>query len=165
MRKSKYYFSSVACIAHNDNGFLFCKREDNGLWELPGGRVEIGEDPEKAVLRELAEETGLHADNAKLRALWYFNLFLEQKLVGVYQITGKIQGQLTPSWETPELGFTDLKQNKIKVPLYISNLLNLLDNNHGVQYVNAGPFDVWTGLRYVYGKIKRSFRRLLGIQK
>lgn len=32
-----------------------------GRWTLPGGGVEFGEDPEAAVLREIHEETGLHA--------------------------------------------------------------------------------------------------------
>ena len=30
-----------------------------GSWTLPGGGIDFGEDPETAVLRELAEETGL----------------------------------------------------------------------------------------------------------
>src|SRR5689334_24226234 len=32
------------------------------LWTLPGGGVDHGEDPRAAVVREIYEETGLHAE-------------------------------------------------------------------------------------------------------
>ena len=42
-----------------DGRIVLVKRRDNGLWGLPGGMVDWGEDIPTTVDRELAEETGL----------------------------------------------------------------------------------------------------------
>jgi 8-oxo-dGTP pyrophosphatase MutT (NUDIX family) len=39
-------------------------RNHAGQWALPGGRIDIGETPEEAALRELAEEVDLHLDSS-----------------------------------------------------------------------------------------------------
>lgn len=51
-----------AVITDPDGRFLLVKRANapaKGTWSLPGGRVEDGESDEQAVVREVAEETGL----------------------------------------------------------------------------------------------------------
>ncbi len=50
----------VGLVMRNMNGdILLERRSDNGLWGLPGGKVEPGESLLQTALREAKEETGL----------------------------------------------------------------------------------------------------------
>lgn len=53
----------VGAVVHDPRGRLLLVRRANepgrGLWSLPGGRVEAGEDDHAALVREMTEETGL----------------------------------------------------------------------------------------------------------
>jgi 8-oxo-dGTP diphosphatase len=53
----------VGGLAYDADGRLLLIRRRNepgrGLWSVPGGRVEAGESDADAVVREMAEETGL----------------------------------------------------------------------------------------------------------
>jgi ADP-ribose pyrophosphatase YjhB (NUDIX family) len=45
---------------------LLQRRDDNGLWGLPGGGVEPGESVREAIIREVREETGLEVEPLRL---------------------------------------------------------------------------------------------------
>ncbi len=53
----------VGAVVHDEAGRLLLIRRGHapsaGLWSVPGGRVEPGETGAEAVVREVAEETGL----------------------------------------------------------------------------------------------------------
>ncbi|MET9089289.1 bifunctional class I SAM-dependent methyltransferase/NUDIX hydrolase [Streptomyces sp. NPDC004237] len=51
----------AAVVATDNFGRVLLGRSSQGMWELPGGRVETGESAPAAAVRELAEETGLTA--------------------------------------------------------------------------------------------------------
>lgn len=49
----------VAAVIHKDNKIFATARgygEFKGMWEFPGGKVEAGETPQQALLREIQEE-------------------------------------------------------------------------------------------------------------
>ena len=61
----------AACaLVDVDGRVLLAKRPQGrlmaGLWEFPGGKVEVGETPERALIRELAEELGIDVSEACL---------------------------------------------------------------------------------------------------
>jgi len=66
----------VVCGVIRDSGgrYLACRRPAGkhlgGMWEFPGGKVEEGEDPAAALVRELREELGVEV--AVERALTAF---------------------------------------------------------------------------------------------
>ncbi len=54
----------VAAALTNDNGEILLQKRPiggqmGGLWEFPGGKVDLGESPESALVRELEEELGI----------------------------------------------------------------------------------------------------------
>lgn len=63
MRPSASPVEIVVGVVQRGDRFLVQPRRGDpamaGLWELPGGKREPGEDPRAALAREVAEETGL----------------------------------------------------------------------------------------------------------
>ncbi|MDE0221948.1 MAG: NUDIX hydrolase N-terminal domain-containing protein [Spirochaetaceae bacterium] len=49
-----------------DGRMLLIKREDNGLWAMPGGATDVGETWAQSAERELREETGVAGTATKL---------------------------------------------------------------------------------------------------
>ena len=59
----KIVLVSAAALIDPDGRVLLAQRPEGksmaGLWEFPGGKVEQGERPEEALIRELHEELGI----------------------------------------------------------------------------------------------------------
>ena len=55
----------VAAVIEREGDVLIAQRKGTGQhalkWEFPGGKVEAGETPERALVRELEEELGIQA--------------------------------------------------------------------------------------------------------
>ncbi|MFA6903398.1 MAG: Nudix family hydrolase [Gallionellaceae bacterium] len=65
---NKLTYVSVAVLQRPDGTFLMAQRPEgkaySGYWEFPGGKVEAGETPHHALIRELHEELGIEVQTA-----------------------------------------------------------------------------------------------------
>lgn len=67
MSEEKPFFNVSACVLVDSEGrFLMAQRPEgkswSGWWEFPGGKIEEGETPKDATIRELREELGVDLD-------------------------------------------------------------------------------------------------------
>ena len=66
---------SAVALIDRDGRVLLAQRPEGksmaGLWEFPGGKVEVGETPEAALIRELDEELGINTWKSCLAPLTF----------------------------------------------------------------------------------------------
>lgn len=65
-------------ITHNR---VLLALNDRGEWELPGGRLELGESPEECVAREIEEETGLRVRVGPVLRNWVFEVIPDRHVL------------------------------------------------------------------------------------
>lgn len=68
--------AGYAIIIHNDK-ILLCNTKSTGKYWFPGGALELGETIEKAIEREVLEETGIRIEKVKFiyfkEIFFYYN--------------------------------------------------------------------------------------------
>lgn len=90
--EGKFKFRVCGILEHN-NKYLAVNMNDNGFYCLPGGHVELGEDTDTAVLREMQEELGYQVKIKRMVA--FSQNFFEGKgkkfhEIGVYYIVNAV---------------------------------------------------------------------------
>lgn len=94
---------AVKAIILRDGNLLLLKKskEENvapETWDLPGGRVEYGEAPQKALEREVFEETGLRVSVDSPTRVWSF-MDGKLHLVGITFLCRYLSGEVILSGE------------------------------------------------------------------
>lgn len=112
---SRHPVPGVHVVVHDDEEVLVLDEpipQHEGVLSLPGGHARPDEGPREAVVRELAEETGLRADPDDLRYLTI--LHAEAPGVAFYLVTyaldrADVAGDLTPEADGFEAQFRPLE--------------------------------------------------------
>lgn len=73
----KHTHLGVYGVITRDNEILLIKKAwgpHTGKWDLPGGRIEFGEEPYEALVREIDEETGITNCSGTIRTALSYTL-------------------------------------------------------------------------------------------
>jgi 8-oxo-dGTP diphosphatase len=125
----------AAALVDPDGRVLLCQRPEGkqlaGLWEFPGGKLDAGEKPEAALIRELKEELGIDVAESCLAPLTFAShAYPEFHLLMPLYVLRRWKGTVTSSegqamkWVRP----ADMKQYQMPpadLPL-IPHLMELL---------------------------------------
>ena len=96
---------SIKGVVVRDGHVLLLKNERDE-WELPGGRIELGESPEQCVAREIHEETGWTVATGPILDSWMYHITVASKDVFIVTYGCRSTDTIAPvlSHEHKEVG-------------------------------------------------------------
>ena len=96
------------------------------LWELPGGKIKIGETPEIALIREVNEELGISINSVDLRSLTFIShAYKDFNLLMPVYLCKKWMGNIFPR-ENQKFKF--FNKNELKKINILEADLSLIDH-------------------------------------
>ena len=106
MSSSRFPVSIKGVLLMGDRVVLLKNERDE--WELPGGKLEPGEDPLDCLVREIEEELGIRVEKGQLIDCWLYDILGKGDVLivtyGCVVPLGVDESQLAISHEHKELG-------------------------------------------------------------
>jgi 8-oxo-dGTP pyrophosphatase MutT (NUDIX family) len=119
------YPVSVKAVIRSQRGYILLRNERDE-WELPGGKLEPGEEPAECLAREIAEEIGLSADIGPLIDCWVYRVDMVDVVIVTYGVPGIIDAvACNLSHEHKEIGFFPLASlASLRIPAgYVNSII------------------------------------------
>jgi len=101
-------------VVLNGCKILLIKRNDDGLWAIPGGLVEVGETAAEAAQRELFEETGIRAEVIRLLGVFDSRIWKSKTSMQLFHFVFQAEtDDPTPHTSTEALGVGYFSEDKL----------------------------------------------------
>ncbi|MBW2977771.1 NUDIX domain-containing protein [Candidatus Woesearchaeota archaeon] len=116
----KFGIAVKSFIIDEEGKLLLIKRRDDnvhspGAWEIPGGRLDLGEDPFEGLKRETKEETGLEIEILNPLAVKHFTRDDGQKITMITFLCRPVSKSVNLSEEHIEYIWSDLEESLVKL--------------------------------------------------
>ncbi len=118
----------TAALIVRDDTLLICQRTRHQIvplqWEFPGGKIEHGEQPKDALVRELDEELGIRArvgdEVARIRHAYPGGKVVELRFYVVREFSGEVENRIfrdvrwVPRQELPQYDFLEADKKLVR---------------------------------------------------
>ncbi len=131
-------FQSLYRIIEAAGGLVFNQKQEvlvifrRQSWDLPKGKIDDGETPENAAIREVQEETGLHTIELGVHLIDTYHTYVQKgerilKKTYWYKMT-TTETALTPQYseDIEEAKWVDLPQFLSEKPVIYGNILSVM---------------------------------------
>lgn len=133
-KQGKIHLGCSAVLFNSENNqVLLTRRIDNGMWCLPGGKIDPGETVAEGCAREVLEETGL-----KIRITRFTGIYSDPNQLVIYPDNNRVQiialnfevdlvgGEMRLSAETTDIRFFPIAE-ALEMDLFHTHVLRIRD--------------------------------------